>query len=248
VGINTGALYIIFIMLAIFGFAYIMSGPTPSQTPILIGPESVVKQNPASKAQAVLQLYNFEGATITPPTTSLCTKGGANVHPEALVAYSPEQATAISTKGQIKLWVSDTKQPYIAPNEQITKYTGVVKTPGDRTATAPDGYKWEPQLYVFPKTVEKTGQPYYPALVQGDYYNGTANVSYGSDQLPSYALPLSNYTVEFTWYVQDIGLTDNDYQIEFVVHDGNQKLGVKCMSLRIYTPPETENQQNKLPL
>lgn len=247
-GINTGALYIIFIMLAILGLAYVLSGPTPSQTPILTGPESVIKQNPASKAQAVLQLYNFEGATITPPTTSLCTKGGANVHPEAIVAYSPQQATAISTTGQIKLWVSDTQRPYIAPDEQLVKYTGVIKIPGNRTATAPDGYLWEPQLYIFPWTVEKNGQPYFPSLIQGDYFNGTPNVSYGSDPLPYYAPPLSNYTVEFTWNVKDIGLTDGDYQIEFVVHDGNQKLGIKCIELRIYTPPATENLQNKLPL
>jgi len=248
-GVNTGALYIIFIMLALLGVAYIMSGPTPDQTPTLTGAQAVVKPNPAQKAQAVLQLYNFEGATITPPTTSLCTKGGANVHPEALVAYSPTQATAISSAtGQIHLWVSDTKPPYIAPNELIIKSSGSIKTPGDRNATAPDGYRLEPQLYVFPDTLEKNGKAYYPTFVQGDYNNGNPDVSYGSGIMPPDALPLSTYTVEFTWNVSDIGLTDNTYQIEFVAHDGNQKLGVRCMTLRIYTPPQAENPQNKLPL
>ncbi|HVA96558.1 MAG TPA: hypothetical protein VND99_02795 [Candidatus Acidoferrales bacterium] len=247
-GINTGALYIIFIMLAILGVSYILSGPTPSQTPILTGPEVVINKKPANKAQAVLQLYNFNGATITPPVTSLCKKGGANVHPEAIVAYSPAQSNAVSAYGQIKIWVSDTKQPYIAPNEQIIKSSGAIKTPGNRAATAPDGYRWEPQLYVFPATVENNGKAYFPDLIQGDYFNGAPNVSYGSDILPPYALPLSSYTVEFVWNVSDIGLTDGDYEIEFVVHDGNQKLGVKCMNLRVYTPPASQNQQNKLPL
>jgi hypothetical protein len=248
VGINTGALYIIFIMLSLIGISYVLSGPTPSQTPTLTGPEVAIKKNPAKKAQAVLQLYNFIGATITPPVANLCKKGGANKHPEALVAFAPEQANAVSSDGQIKLWVSDTKPPYISPNEQVQKSTGKITTPGDRTAKAPDGYGWEPQLYIFPYTAEKNGQPYYPSYVQGDYFNGTPLVSYGNDILPPYSLPLSSYTVEFIWNVADIGLTDGDYEIEFLAHDGNQQLGVRCMSLRVYTTPASENQQNKLPL
>jgi hypothetical protein len=248
VGINTGALYIIFIMLSLIGISYVLSGPTPSQTPTLTGPEVAVKKNSAQKAQAELQLYNFNGATITPPTTSLCQKGGANKHPEAIVAYEPDQASAVSTDGQIKLWVSDTKPPYISPNEEVQKSTGEVKTPGSRTAKAPDGYYWEPQLYIFPQTVEKNGKAYYPNYVEGDYFNGIPLVSYGSDILPPDALPLSSYTVEFVWNVSAIGLTDNDYDIEFVVHDGNQNLAVKCITIRVYTPPESENQQNQLPL
>jgi hypothetical protein len=252
-GINTGALYIIFIMLAITGFAYITSGPTPSQIPVLTGPEVALTTGKTGKAQANLQLYNFNGATITPPTTSLCTKGGANVHPEALVAYSPDQSTAISNTGEIKLWVSDSKQPYISPGELITRSNGAVKAAGDRTATAPDTYKIEPQLYVFPYTVEKNGQAYYPDFVKGDYNNGTAatpatGVSYGGDVLPISALPTSNFTVEFVWKVANIGLTDGDYNIEFVAHDGHLNLGIRCMTLRIYTPSAAQTQGNQLPL
>jgi len=248
VGINTGALYIIFIMLTIIGFAYITSGPTPSKTPILIGPEVVLTNKTNSTAKANLQLYNFNGVTITPPASSLCRKGGANVHPDALVAYLPDQATAVSTTGQIKLWVSDTLQPYISPGELINRSSGAVKKPGDRTATAPNTYLWEPQLYIFPQTVENNGKEYFPSFVQGDYNNGASGVSYGSDILPTSSLKLSNYTIELVWNVKDIGLTDGEYKIEFVAQDGHAQLGVKCMTLRVYTPPESENQQNKLPL
>jgi hypothetical protein len=249
-GVNTGALYIIFIMLVIFGFAYITSGPTPSQTPTLTGPEVVLVQGNSGAAKANLQLYNFEGVTVTPPVNGLCSKGGDNKHPEALIAYLPQQSQAVSsTDGLIHLWVSDTKPPYISPNEQVTVSTGDVKMHGNLEATAPDGYLWEPAIYIFPYTVENNGKAYFPSLVQGDYNNVTGvGVSYGSDVLPPDSLPLSSYTVEFTWKVSDIGLTDNDYQIEFVAHDGNQKLGVRCMQLRIYTPPESENPGNKLPL
>lgn len=247
-GVNTGALYIIFIMVGLLGLAYIASGPTPSQTPILTGPESIITPAPQKNAQAMLQLYNFGAATITPPVNGLCKKGGANNHPEALVAYTPPQATAVSTDGQISLWVSDTKPPHIAPNEVVIGGTGAIRTPGDRNATAPDGYRWEPQLYIFPATVENKGQPYYPNFIRGGYNNGTAMDSHNNDVIPPDHLPTSNTTVEYIWNVNDIGLTDRDYQIEFVAHDGNNGLGVKCISLRVYTPPETQNRNNKLPL
>lgn len=249
-GVNTGALYIIFIMLVLIGFAYLTSGPTPSQTPIPTGPEvalTVGSTNFTPKRN--LQLYNFEGVTITPPVNGLCSKGGDNKNPEAIIGYLPDQSQAVSSTGQIKLWVSDTKPPYISPNELISKANGAVRTPGDRGATAPDGYFWEPQIYIFPQTVDQNGRAYFPNYVQGDYNNVTMlGASYGSDVLPPDSLPPSQFTVEFVWNVQNIGLTDGDYKIEFVVHDGNQELGIKCINIRIYTPPESENQQNKLPL
>jgi hypothetical protein len=247
-GVNTGALYIIFIMLSLFGFAYIISGPTPSQTPILTGPEVIVNGQQTNTSRAMLQLYNFNGVTITPPTTNLCTKGGANKNPDALIAYSPDQATAVSTEGQIALWVSDTAPPYISPNEVVIRSSGSIKTPGDRAAKAPDNYLLEPQLYVFPATVENNGKAYFPNFVKGYYNNGTALNSYNSDVLPVNSLPQKTFTAEFIWNVSGIGLTDNDYQIEFVAHDGHEVLGVKCITIRVYTPPAAESPGNELPL
>lgn len=246
-GINTGALYIIFIMLALFGFAYIVSGPTPSETPILTGPEVVLNNQNTNQSRAVLQLYNFGGVTITPPTQNLCTKGGANKDPNALIAYSPQQSSGVSSDGQISLWVSDSLPPYISLGEQVIQSSGAVKEHGDLDATAPDGYRWEPQLYVFPETVEKNGKPYYPDFVKGAYNNGTDLDSFNSDVLPPDALPTKNFTVEYVWNVSEIGLTDNDYQIEFVAHDGHSNLGVKCISIRVYTPPVAEQSGNELP-
>lgn len=247
-GVNTGALYIIFIMVALFGFAYVMSGPTPEQTPILTGPEVVLKTQSTNQSRAMLQLYNFNGVTITPPVTNLCAKGGANKAPEALIAYLPQQATAVSSQGEIALWVTDSMPPIISPNEKVIKSSGTVKTRGDIAARAPDGYIWEPQLYIFPQTIEKNGKAYYPDFVKGAYNNGTYLVSSNSDVMPPNSLPAKFYTVEYDWDVSKIGLTDNDYMVEFVVHDGHGNLGVKCISLRVYTPPEAENPGNQLPL
>lgn len=247
-GINTGSLYIIFIIFILIGLAYIISGPTPSQAPLLTGPEVAVNQKAFNKTHSVLQLYNFNGATLTPPVTSLCKKGGANVHPEALIAYTPQQASAVSTDGQISLWVSDTQPPYVAPNERVSRSTGIVEIPGALTARAPDGYLWEPQLYIFPQTVEKGGKYYFPNFVRGSFTNGTPQVSDNTDILPINSLPKSDQTVEFLWNVKNIGLTDGEYKIEFVAHDGHQRLGVRCISLRVYTKPISQNEQNQLPL
>jgi len=247
-GINTGALYIIFIMLAISGFAYVASGPTPSQTPVLTGPEVVLNGQGTNKSRAMLQLYNFNGVTITPPVANLCSKGGANTRPDIMIATSPSQSSGVSSDGQISLWVSDKLPPLIGPNAKVVKSSGAVKDQGDTTTPAPDGFFWPPQLYIFPATEENHGKAYYPAYIKGYYNNGIPLVSYNSDVLPPNALPKNDYTVEYVWNVSDIGLTDADYNIEFIAHDGTTGLGVKCLSIRVYTPPEAENQKNQLPL
>ncbi len=246
-GVNAGALYIIFIIIVISGFAYIMSGPTPSQTPTLIGPEVAASKPNTNQSRTVLQLYNFGGATITPPVTNMCSKGGANKNPNALISFSPSQATAVSSDGQISLWVSDSKSPYISPNEVVTKSSGAIKTKGDLTAKAPDNYLLEPQLYVFPATVENNGKAYFPDFAKGNYNNGVLQTSFNSDVLPPISLQKNDYTLELVWNVKNIGLTDGAYNIEFVAHDGNENLGVKCISIRVYTPPEAQNPGNALP-
>lgn len=241
-GINTGALYIIFIMLALTGLAYVVSGPSPSQTPLLTGPEVAINKKPAGKQQAVLQLYNFNGATITPPTADLCKKGGVNVNPDALIAYTPSQSSAVSTEGQISLWVSDTKPPYIAPNESVAQSTGQVEIPGDIGTRAPDGYLLEPQIYIFPQTVDKNGRYYFPDFVRGDFFNGLPGVSDNYDPLPPYSLPKKGETAEFIWNIKNIGLTAGEYKIQFVAHDGHELLGIRCENIRVYSPDPIQGQ------
>lgn len=247
-GINTGALYIIFILLALIGFAYLATGPTIQQTPVETGPLAVVNESANTQAHANLQLYQFPGATITPPVTNLCKKGGINIHPEALVAVEPQEATGVSNTGQISLWVSDNKAPVVAPGQLAVRSSGAIKVPGDIEAPAPDGYLMEPQLYILPAGLEKNGKAYFPNDVKGEYNNGLPQDSFNTDLIPNYALPTSTYTVEFVWNVASIGLTDGIYNIEFVAHDGNEKLGIICTTLYVYTPPAAENSTNQLPL
>lgn len=235
-GLNTGALYIIIILLIITGLAFLATGPIPTESPILTKEEVVIDQATNQAAQDRLQLLTFGGATITPPATSLCRAGGANARPEILIAYSPAHATAVSSDGFIKLWVSDANHLLIAPGEKVSNNSGTVLIPGDKTFKLPDGYIQAPALYVFPQTVEKNGQPYFPSSIRGDYNNGTVQVSRGRETLPYYAVTPNKYIVEYIWKVQDIGLTPDAYELQFVISDGSNTHGIGCIAIRVYDP------------
>jgi hypothetical protein len=174
-----------------------------------------------------------------PPRPTLCQPGGVNVEPEILVGYSPADGQSVSENGKIRVWISDEAPPIIAPNEWIDPSTGVITKPGDRTAKAPDGYLWEPALYVAPQSVENGGTPHFPTLIKG-YTNSITttdgghitNVS-GLDPVPPGSMPLSAYTGEYLWDVQTLGLGPGTYVVEFVIRDGDLDLGIGCTTIRI---------------
>jgi hypothetical protein len=94
----------------------------------------------------------------------LCTDESVSNEPEILAAYSPANGKSVSENGQIKVWINDERAAIIAPNEQIDSMTGLITAPGDRTAKAPDGYLWEPALYIAPQTAENGGTPHFPLV------------------------------------------------------------------------------------
>ena len=71
----------------------------------------------------------------------------------------------------VKVWVQDEAAPFVAPQEQINTTTGMITMPGDRTAKAPDGYLWEPALYIAPETAQNGGTPHFPSFFKGSYNN-----------------------------------------------------------------------------
>lgn len=237
-GVNTGALYIMAILFIITGIAFYASGPMPSRAVVPNGTEVVRNDPKRENPKENLQLYSFGGVTITPPAASLCKKGGANNHPEIIIAYSPMHARGVATNGQIKVWLNDNAPIKIAPAENVVRGSGSIKKPGDRTAKAPDGYLWHPAMYVFPNTVEANGTPYFPNLIRGSYNNGSPKVSYGADQLPPYAKAPLPHSLQLVWNVKDIGLTPGAYQLQFVIHDGAEGRGIGCISIRVYEPTD----------
>lgn len=237
-GVNTGALYIIAILFIITAIAFVASGPFPSRAVVPNGTEVVRGEPKKEKAKENLQLYTFGGVTITPPVAGLCNKGGVNNHPEIFVAFSPKHARGVATTGQIKVWLNDNLPIKIAPAENVVRGSGAIRKAGDRTAKAPDGYLWEPAIYIFPNTADANGTPYFPNLIRGSFNNGSPRVSYGSDQLPPEAKAPLPHSLQLVWNVKDIGLTPGTYQVQFVVHDGAEGRGIKCITLRVYEPTD----------
>jgi hypothetical protein len=237
-GVNTGMLYIIVIMLIISAIAYLITGPSPAQTGVQTGTEVTINDAVSEEAKDRLQLYTFGGATITPPGGSLCQPGGVNARPEIIVHVSPDHAKSVRSDGQVKLWVNDNKPPMVAPGERITRNSGRIISPGDRAAKAPDGYLLAPALYVFPQTAEAGGQPYFPSSIRGDYNNGTVRLAFGIERLPANIQLANRYTSQYTWNVRDLGLRAGSYQLQFVIMDGSDKHGVKCVNIRVYDSPD----------
>lgn len=172
-----------------------------------------------------------------PPPPALCTAGGANNEPKILVGYAPANGQTVGANGQIKVWVNDEGAPIIAPGEVVDPNTGAITTPGNRAAKAPDGYLWEPALYIAPQSAENGGTPHFPTAIKGSYNNttqkGAGTLVPGMDPVPGSPQLSQQYTGEDIWDVSSLGLGPGTYMAEFVIHDGDRDRGVGCVTIVI---------------
>jgi hypothetical protein len=180
----------------------------------------------------------------TPPPPALCKDDKINNEPEILAAYEPASGQSVPRDGQIKVWVNDERAAIIAPNEQIDPNTGLITSPGDRAAKAPDGYLWEPALYIAPQTAENGGTPHFPQSIKGWYNNnppaggarppaGAGVQVPGMDPPPTGTRLPEKYTTEDIWDVSALGLAPGTYIGEFVIHDGDRDRAVGCVTIVI---------------
>jgi hypothetical protein len=195
-----------------------------------------------------------------PPPPSLCANKTVNNEPEILAAYSPSPGEAVANNGQIKVWVNDEWPPFIAQGEQVDPTTGAILTPGDRTAKAPDGYLYEPALYIAPETAESGGTPHFPQWIKGQYNNNpVAGKPMGGPKGGPMGGPMGNmknvqptivegpsidpvptgtplrekYADEYIWDVCALGLAPGTYNAEFVIIDGDQDRAIGCVTIVI---------------
>lgn len=217
--------------------------------PKMVSPPAAPSAFPTPQAAPTLdeghrnsqQQDQFVMSTIKPTTAapSLCNDRSVNREPEILVGYSPASGETVGKDGQIKVWVNDEGAPHIAPGEQVSVDTGQITTPGDRTAKAPDGYLWEPALYIAPQTAETGGTPHFPTLIKGSYNNDPPSRGAGTSGPPIDPYPAGTtrgempYEAEFIWDVNSLGLSAGTYQAEFMIRDGDAERGVGCVSITI---------------
>jgi hypothetical protein len=182
-----------------------------------------------------------------PPPPELCTDKQINNEPEILAAYSPATGESVSQGGQIKVWINDEWPELIAPDEQIDESTGAIVTPGDRTAKAPDGYLWEPALYIAPMTAESGGTAHFPQFIKG-WYNNVPPASgmrpHGMMQVagspgtvieppPAGTTLKDKYSTELIWNVDALDLGPGTYMAEFVILDGDRDRAIGCVTITI---------------
>jgi hypothetical protein len=179
-----------------------------------------------------------------PPPPSLCSDRTINNEPEILAGYSPASGQAVARDGQIKVWITDEAAAIIAPGEVIDPTTGLIVTPGDRSARAPDNYLWEPALYIAPQTAESGGTPHFPQAIKGWYNNnpplgGGKPVKGAGVQVPGIDPPppgtqlSEKFNTEDIWDVSALGLAPGTYTAEFVIHDGDTDRAVGCITIVI---------------
>jgi hypothetical protein len=159
-----------------------------------------------------------------------------NTEPDIISAYEPMPGATVSRGGQIKVWVDDECAPMIAPGEQVDPTTGAITVPGDLTAQAPDGYPWEPLLYI-------GGVAHIPSLIKGTFNSdpndpngpgcrpGDPGVTSGPPIDPNPAA--GSLTAEYVWDVNSLGLSPGTYDAEFVIRDGDRDRGIGCVTIVI---------------
>lgn len=211
--------------------------------------QQVIAVSPTQGANHdTLQLKTFGYVTIAPTpvpsSNSLCNDKSVNTEPEILSAYSPASGQSVGNDGQIKVWVSDEGAPFISLGEIISPTDGSITTPGNRGQTAPDGYLWEPALYV-DQLAENSGGAHFPNIIKGTVSD---NPPVGKQQesgpaidpLPAGSSPSGCkgfgsfcYEAEYIWNVSSLGLSAGEHDAEFVIHDGDRDRGVGCVTINI---------------
>ncbi|HVA96560.1 MAG TPA: hypothetical protein VND99_02805 [Candidatus Acidoferrales bacterium] len=254
---SVGSFFVFGVLALLIVLGLIAVGGTPPQTFPQSGQQVIVVTPTPDANHNTLQLKTFGYITIAPTPipskNSLCVDKGVNNEPEILTAYSPAPGQPVSNNGQIKVWVTDEGAPFIAPGE-TTNADGSINNPGQQQATAPDGYLFEPALYIAPQTAESGGHPNFPNFIKGQYDNAgqavgnnftnlQGHVTTGAkiDPLPAGTKQggcLGNfqvycYTAEYIWDVSKLGLSTGTYQAEFLIHDGDRDRGVGCVTIKI---------------
>jgi hypothetical protein len=162
-----------------------------------------------------------------------------NNEPDILVQFEPSSGGTVTSGGQIKVWVQDECAPTVAPGTQLDPNTGAITAVGTPTALAPDGYPWEPVLYVngtayVPTTIKGSVTVAPPPLDRSNCIGGGTGIISGPTPDPVQAPIIPGYyTAEDIWDVNSLGLSAGTYNGEFVIHDGDVNRAIACVTIVI---------------
>lgn len=250
----SGQGYIGFIILLMVILGVVLAGGISTfkntQTPLQ---GTIFDDHPSPGQHETLQLKTLTIVTVTPTVPpvavqpALCTNTQVNDEVGIVAGYTPGQGQSVGATGQVKVWISDEHPPCVGTGETIDG-SGNILVRGNTTEQAPDGYLWEPALYIAPSLAENGGTPHFVDAIKGTFNNATKPVGGKCDsntnQVTGPAMdPIPagfpapgeiDFQDEYIWNVSGLGLTPgNTYQAEFVIHDGDDNRGVSCVNISI---------------
>jgi len=201
-----------------------------------------------------LQLKTFKFKRIV--VEDSCSSSIYNEEPNIIYGSDPAFTGAAKAGGQIKIWVweDDGNGGSVSPGTVVDPSNGNITSPGDRTAADPNGYLWEPAIYLTQLTTpdqpgpyagdkENGGQAYFPVAIKG-VANFGADLAQRQGDLNSAPIdPPVNIQVsrtdpgwtfsEFIWDVNSMNLTAGYYRAQIILHDGDQDLAINCTTIQI---------------
>lgn len=214
------------------------------------GTESLVPEAPpAGEEKRSLQLNALKFKRVE---IQGCEANPFNEEPEIVFASDPAFGGVAQASGQIRIWVwdDDGTGGSVSDGTTVDPTTGLITTPGNRTAADKNGYLWEPSIYITKLTSpdqqgpyagdkENGGQPYFPTAIKG-----VANQRPSGDKLTSAPIdPPVNIIVdragkdwnfsEFIWDINSLGLTLGYYRAQIILHDGDKDLAINCTTIQI---------------
>lgn len=223
---------------------------------------SIITPPPSSKKDS-LQIRTFKLKKNPKPATSNTCKGNIfNEEPDIIFATDPAFGGVVRAGGQIKIWVweDDGNGGSVSLGTVVDPATGMITTPGNRTLADPNGYLWEPAIYLTKLTTpdqagpysgdkESGGRAYFPIAIKGvANYGGIGVGSFGNDEGDDIlnsapidppvniikARPGSGLTYsEFIWDVNSLGLTAGYYRVQIILHDGDKDLAINCTTIQM---------------
>ncbi len=132
----------------------------------------------------------------------------------------------------------------------------------DTSSDGGGNYLWEPTIYLLPATgnppsrpfcnaKNTTCTPYFPVTIKGGYdpYPGYDSMAFGGAKKgPAIDSDLTNfqngpgqkkpkpsdtYFAEYIWDFSSLNLAKGNYWAQFVIHDGDNNVGISCVTLQI---------------
>jgi hypothetical protein len=232
-------------------FAFRPQGGSPG-TQIAQDTFTIITPPPSSKKDSLqIQTFRLKRNPRPTPSGNLCKGNIFNEEPDIIYATDPAFGGVAVAGGQIRIWVweDDGFGGSVSQGTKVDPATGRITTVGNR-GSDPNGYSWDPAIYLTKLTSptqagpysgdkENGGTAYFPSIIKGvANYEGNRSADINSvpiDPPVNIIKPRSGNDLtfsEFIWEVSSLNLTTGDWRVQIIMHDGDEDLAINCTTIR----------------